>query len=242
MPVGAAISAVGSIGGALIGSSASQNAANAQVGLGEQALAQQQNMFNTAQNALQPFISSGQSVLPTLQGLLTPGPNQNVLLSQTPGFQFANQYGLMAAQNALTSRGLGASAGPEATAAAQFSSGLASNTFSSLVNALQGFANTGAGAAGSLASGAIQSGNSQAGTLTGIGSAAASGILGSANALSGGLTGSTNALSSAALLSALTGGGLAGSSQGLFSGSSIPGAVGPTSVNGGLLQAPLPGS
>ena len=110
------LGALGSIGSSIIGSNASKDAANAQAAAQERALQQQQQMFGVAQGALSPFVTAGQSVLPTLQGLITPGPNQNALLSQTPGFQFAQQYGNMAATNALAARGLGASAGPVATA------------------------------------------------------------------------------------------------------------------------------
>jgi hypothetical protein len=158
-------------------------------------------MFGTAQNALNPYISAGQSVLPTLQGLITPGANQNALLSQTPGFQFASQYGTMAATNALAAKS-GASAGPLATAISQYNSGLAQNTWGTTVNALQGYANTGANAAGSLAGNAIASGNAQANTLGNIGTAKAQGTLGTANALSGGL----NSLGSAALYNQILGG------------------------------------
>lgn len=232
------IGAAGSIGSALIGSNAAEKASQAQVALGQQALGQQKEMFQTAQNTLQPFVSAGQSVLPTLQGLITPGPNQNALLEQTPGFQFASQYGTKAATNALASRGLGASAGPVATAVSGYNQGLASNTWQSVVNALQGYAGMGANSANTLASGAIASGNAQAGTLTGIGQSQAAGILGSANAISGGLTGATNSLGSAALLSGLQGGG------GIYGGVSGPAYGGGnilTDAYGGSPNNPLAG-
>ena len=223
------LGAAASIGSALIGSNAASNASNAQVALGRQALQQQQALFNQglgqqstyfdqARKALEPYATAGESVLPTLQGLITPGPNQNALLSQTPGFQFASQYGTMAATNALASRGLGASAGPVATAVSGYNQGLASNTWQSVVNALQGYAGLGgnaaatlggiAGSAGNADVGAgVQAGQVQGNTLTGIGQSQAAGILGSANAISGGVSGVTNSLSSAALLSGLQGGG-----------------------------------
>lgn len=237
------LGAAGSIGSALIGSSASQNAANAQLAAQQQALAQQQQMFGVAQGALSPFVTAGQSVLPTLQGLITPGPNQNALLSQTPGFQFAQQYGNIAATNALAARGLGASAGPVATALSQYNQGLAQNTWQTTINALQGYANMGSGAAGSLASAAIGSGNAQASTLTGMGQSQAAGILGSANAISSGLQGVTgaagNALSSAALYSALgaQGGGLYGG----LSGPAYGGGNVFTDAYGGSAANPLAG-
>jgi hypothetical protein len=255
------LGAAGSIGSALIGSSASKSASNAQVAMQQQALTQQQALYNqglktqgqyfqTAENTLLPFAQAGQSVLPTLQGLITPGPNQNALLSQTPGFQFAQQYGTMAATNALSSQGLGASAGPVAAAVSKYNSGLASNTWQSVVSALQGYAGLGGNAATSLAGIAGNAGNTALGssttqgglvgnTLTGIGNAQASGILGSANAFSGGLTGTTNSLSTAALLSGLQSGG--GGLYGGFSGPAYGGGNVLTDAYGGNPTNPLPG-
>jgi hypothetical protein len=205
------IGAAGAVGSSLINSNAASNASNAQVAEQQQGLAQQKQMFGVAQGLLSPYANAGASVLPALQGLITPGPNQNALLSQTPGFQFANQYGTMAATNALAGRGLGASAGPVATAAANYSSGLASQTWQSVVSALQNYGNLGANAAGNLAGGAISSGNAQAGTLSGIGQSQAAGILGSANALTGGITGATGGISNSLLLGSLaSNGGLYG--------------------------------
>ena len=204
------LGAIGSIGSSVIGSNAADKASQQQAAAQQQALAVQQQMFQTAQNTLKPFTDAGTSVLPTLQALITPGANQNATLEQTPGFQFQSQYGTKAATNALAARGLGASAGPLATAISNYNQGLAGTTWQSVVNSLQNYANMGASSANSLANAALGSGNSQAASLTGIGNAQASGTLGSANALAGGLTGTTNALSSAALLAGAGGGGLYG--------------------------------
>jgi hypothetical protein len=226
MPTTAAISAgvgaAGSIGGALIGANASQNASAQQVAEQQQALAQQKALFQqglgTATNALNPFINAGQSVLPTLQGLITPGANQSALLAQTPGFQFAQQYGTMAATNALAAKS-GPSAGPLATAISQYNNGLAQNTWQNTVNALQNYAGVGANAASTLGTAAlgagVNEGNSQAATLTGIGNAQAAGTLGTANALSGGITGATGAAGNALLLNGLINNGGA---SGLYGG------------------------
>lgn len=203
MAVAAAIGGAASLGGALIGANASSKASQQQVAMQQQALAQQKQMFDAAQGALNPYITSGQSVLGTLKGLITPGADQSALLAQTPGFQFASQYGSKAATNALAARGQGMSAGPLATAISQFNNGLAQNTWQSTVNALQGYAGLGANAAGSLATGAINSGNSQAGTLGNIGNAQASGTLGISNALQGGFTGAASAGTNALLYNQL---------------------------------------
>lgn len=245
------IGAAGSIGSALIGSNASQNASNQQVAMQQQALAQQKALYNqglsTATGALQPFVNAGQSVLPTLQGLITPGPNQNALLSQTPGFQFAQQYGTMAATNALAAKS-GASAGPLAAAISQYNTGLAQNTWQSTVQALQGYAGIGANAAGTLGTAAlgagVNEGNSQASTLTGIGNSQAAGTLGSANALTSGVNGVAgaggNALNSAAIYSYLQNGGAGGS--GLYSNPSYGGGNAFSGdAYGGSASNPLPG-
>lgn len=213
----AGIGAAGAVGSSLISSSAASKASQQQVAEQQQALTQQQQLYNqglgTATNALQPFVSAGQSVLPTLQGLITPGANQNALLSQTPGFQFASQYGTMAATNALAAK-TGPSAGPLATAISQYNQGLASGQFQNIVGDLQGFAGLGENAAGTLGTaalgGAVNEGNAQAGTLGNIGNAQAAGTLGSAAALSGGITGATGSASNALLLNQLLGNGSGG--------------------------------
>lgn len=241
MPIGGLIAggigAAGSIGSAMIGSSASQKASQQQVAQQQLALQQQKDLFNTglstAHGALDPFISGGQSVLPILQNLLTPGTSADTL-SKMPGFQFASQYGTKSATNALAARGQGASAGPLATAISQFNNGLAQNTWQNTVNALQNYGNMGKDAAGTLGTaalgGSIQAGNAQAGTLTNTGNALASGTLGSANAISGGLTGAASAGTNALLYSKLLGNSGGG---GLYDGSSF----GPMSLNGAPLGA-----
>lgn len=233
------IGAAGSIGSALIGSNASQQASQQQAAMQQQALAQQQSMFNTGQQAVNPFIQAGKGALGTLTGLETPGTSA-ATLAQMPGFQFASQYGTMAATNALAAKS-GASAGPLAAAISQYNNGLAGQQYFNTVGALQNTANMGSGAASSLLGGAIQSGNSQANTLGNIGNAQAAGTLGSANALSGGLTGIGNAAQSAALYNYIGNNNGAG---GLYSGMSGPaygGGNALTDAYGGSPTNPLAG-
>lgn len=239
------LGAAGSIASSLIGSSAASKASQQQVAMQGQALAQQKDLFNQglttqqtlldrgltqqagyvgqARDTLNPFITGGQSMIPTLQNLLTPGSSASTL-EKMPGFQFASQYGTKAATNALSAR-TGASAGPLATAISQYNNGLASGQYQNTVNALQNFVNTGAGSAGAFAnvaggagntalsggvsagntalSGGIAAGNALAGTLTNTGNALASGTLGVSNALQGGVTGATGAGSNALLYNQL---------------------------------------
>lgn len=238
------ISAAGSLASGYLQSNASSNASAQQVAQQQAALAQQKALYeqglstqagyvSSAQNALNPYAQAGQSVLPTLKGLITPGANQSALLAQTPGFQFAQQYGTMAAQNALSAK-TGPSAGPLATAISQYNNGLAQNTWQNTVGALQNYAGLGGNAAGALGnifgnagnaalSGGIQAGNSQASTLTGIGQSQAAGTLGQANAWSNALTGTGNGIQNAALFNAL---GQNNGASGLYSPDSL--ANGPT--------------
>lgn len=215
----------------------------------QQALAQQQALYNQglntqsgyvgqAQGALNPFISAGGQAAGTLTNLLTPG-NSAAALSQMPGFQFQSQYGTMAAANALSAKS-GASAGPLATAISQYNNGLAGTQYFNTVGALQNLTNTGAGAAGNLGSiygsagnaalgGAINAGNAQANTLGNIGTAQAQGILGSANAVSGGINGLTGSANNALLYNALGGnsgsGGLYGNIQSKLANNGMSNAV-----------------
>lgn len=200
----------------------------------------QKDAFKTAQGGLNPFITAGQNVLPTLQSLLTPGQSQTDTLSKLPGFQFQSQYGTMATTNALAARGLGGSTGPLARGISDYNQGLAGTSFGSLVNALQSYSNMGTSAAGALASAAGTAGgnvgnltantnNTIGNTYGQIGSANASGILGSSNALQGGLQGSANSTVNALLFSKL-----------LNQGNPATGGD-PNGIYGGSSSNPLPG-
>jgi hypothetical protein len=191
----ALVGAGASIFGSMTQANAAQSASQAQTQLGQQALAQQLGLFNTAKGELDPFINAGSSVLPTLTKLLTPGSDMSQVLSQIPGFQFAQQYGQKAITNQATSRGL---SGNALTAGADYATGSANSAYSGIVQALLSQAGIGSGAAGSLASAAGATGGQVGSTLGGIGNSIASGILGSANAQASGATGVANAVSGGA--------------------------------------------
>ncbi len=201
--IGGGISALGSGIGALFQSGASKQASQQQLQAQQEALMTETSMFNTAQSALNPYFTAGNSVLPTLQKLLTPGADQTATLSQLPGFQFQSKWGNLAATNQLAAQGLGGSGGPLGMALSNYNQGLAGTAFSNLVGQEQNFANMGAGAASSLASAAGQFSGQMANTIGNMGTAQASGTLGSANALSSGLTGGASSIGNALLLSQL---------------------------------------
>jgi hypothetical protein len=198
MPIGSAIGigALGSIGSALIGSNASKKASQQQAAMLQQALELQKQYLG-------PYVQAGQGVLPILQQLLTPGANMTQVLSQIPGFTFAQDWGQKAVKNLGTTMGLG---GNVLTAGADYATGKAQQGYGGIVNALQNFANMGSSAASSA-------GTMGSNTLSAIGGAQAAGTLGSANALATGIQGLGNAALNYSLINRLTqqgGGGVYG--------------------------------
>lgn len=227
--VAAAVVTAGVVGaGASIYSA--NKAADAQRDAASQATAAQLQMFNTAKGELQPFIDTGKATLPQLQAwndrndpnspiaqllkLVTPGPDQNAALEQTPGYQFSKEQGMKAVTSGLAARGLGGPGGALAKGGANFAEGLAGNTWQSVVNALlgsyqsggnalQNIANTGAGSAGTLTGAATQTGGQIGSNMIGAGNASAGAAIGTGNAIGQG----ANSISSAVLLKQLLGGG-----------------------------------
>lgn len=196
-----ALGAGASIYGANKAASAQTNAANA-------GIAAQEQMFNQGLSEVQPYVSAGQTAENTLLSLITPGANQTATLNQTPGFQFAEDWGLKGIQNSATTNGLG---GNVLTAADQFATGTAENTFSTIAQLLQGVTSTGAGAAGSALGGSVTTGGNVANLTSNIGNAQAGAAIGTANAV-GGLG---QSVSTAALLSKLYPGSNSTASPGL---------------------------
>ncbi len=189
--IGAAI-----LGSAAIGAGASFFGATTQASAEQQAqqqLAQEQGMtLSTIKKYLDPYANFGKSLMPSLQSLITPGPNQNAALEQTPGFQFAQKWGLKGVQNVQSTRGLG---GNSLAAGAQFGTGLAQGTWQSVVDNLLRGTGIGAGAAGQAAGTSAQTAGifapAIAQTTVGQGNAIAGGAMGVSNALG---TGVNNAL------------------------------------------------
>lgn len=243
------------LGAGAIGAGASiwgaNKAAGAQTDAGNAAIANQRDMYGKNADILKPFINagaggidqlknwidptSGTNPLASLIKLVTPGADMSDILSKTPGYQFSQTQGTRAALNALAARGLGGSPGAVAKGVGGYVSGLAGNTWDSVVKnllstfggetgALQGLVNTGVTAGSSLAGVGTNTANSITGSLTGIGNAQAAG----ANATGAAIGGGANSLTTAALLQQLTGGGGGG---GIYGGN-----VGTTSVGGNPLD------
>jgi len=166
MPWAAAIGAVGSIAGGLISSSGANAAAST-----NQAAQQWQ------EQAAQPFVNAGQAAIPSLQNMAGLGSGgiagEMAALQQTPGYQFTLNQGLNAVQNSMASQGLGVS-GNALRGAAQYATGLASQTyqnqFSNMLNVAQLGANAAVGAGSNIVSAANNIGAAQQNAANAVGS------------------------------------------------------------------------
>jgi hypothetical protein len=172
---------------------------------------QSQAIQNASQNVLQgqqqaigainkletPFVNFSQGLQPTLQSLLTPGPNQNQAFQSLPGAQFASQ---MADYGISAGAGKTGISGSTAVAGGTLKSQLAGQQFSTLTNPLVQLYGTGAQAAGNA-------GNQISNTITGGAQSQAQLALGQGNVLAGAAGGVGNNLSNALLFNALRGGG-----------------------------------
>lgn len=142
MPIGGAIAGIGSAIGGGLSLFGSSKAADAQKQAAAQAnaLAQQQMQIN--QQNFAPWIKGGQNAFNAVQMLTGTNPGGDPLtaaltskfaptmaqLEQTPGYQFTLGQGLKSTQNSYASKGLGSS-GAAMKGAADYASGLASNTY-----------------------------------------------------------------------------------------------------------------
>lgn len=217
------------IASAIIGGGASlfgaSKAADVQTNAANQANATQMSIFQQAMansNRLaSPFIDAGKGTISSLQRLTTPGPDQTAALEQTPGYQFALSQGEKGVTNQATMSGL---SGNTLRAGAGFASGLASNTWSTVVDKLIAQMGIGANAATSVANNTMANSTAVGGQLganiTGAGNARAGADIAGANAVSG----ATGNISNALMLNSLTGGKLFAPTGGggAWSGSAAP--------------------
>jgi hypothetical protein len=243
----------------LFGTSAQQNAANAQIagiqsgqaqaqgniGAGTQAL--QTNYASALQPYTQNYSQAQQGVgqLANVLGLNGARGNQTAqqALQATPGYQFQQQQG-QAAVNAGAAANGTLGSGNQALALQQQGQGLASQNYNNYVNQLQPYLGASNAAAGGIAGVDTGLGNAVAGqdnTLANLNYSAATGIgNANANAALAPLTAGANVFNLLGSLGKIgtTGGGTIGGNlvNSIFGGSSgVPGASGPTSLGGAPL-------
>lgn len=228
MPIaGALIGVAGSIGGALLSSSASKKAGQTQANSDAAALAQQQAQWSATRASEQPFISAGTNALGQYGDLLgtnggAPQSAAITALQNSPYYQSLYRNGLEAnLQNASATGGI--RGGNEARSLANFGSDTLAQTIQQQLANLGGLASMGANTAAGLGNLGQANANAQSGLLQSSGMAQAGGILGSQAAINSGLNGAFSALSP--YLKSLN----SGSFGGLFGGGTPLGASGPLS-------------
>src|ERR1035437_2745183 len=98
------------VGGGIISAGASIYGANKQASAAQAGITAETNMFNTAQAGEQPFITAGQSAIPSLEALLGTGPpgtpSPTDMLKNVPGYNFIADIAQKGVSNQGTVTGL----------------------------------------------------------------------------------------------------------------------------------------
>ncbi len=193
LAIGGALAAGGSIIGGVMESNANKAAANT--------IAQGQANSIAAINKMEtPFVDFSKGLQPTLQSLLTPGPNQNQAFQSLPGAQFASN---MADYGISAGAGRTGISGSTAVAGGTLKTQLAGQQFSALTNPLLDLYRTGAVTAGNA-------GNQIANITTGASQNLAGLQVGQGNIGAGVAGGVGGTLGNLAMLYGLSKGGMYG--------------------------------
>lgn len=215
--IGGGLSAVGSIAGGLMGSSAASDAANTQAASANRAADLQNQQFLAQQANQKPFLEAGYKGENRLLDLLGLSGNTGAAgygsmaknfgasdFQQDPGYQFRLDEGLKALDRTAASRG-GMLSGAALKAAGRYGQDYASNEYqnaynryqtnrSNLLNPLQSLAGQGQTTANTLGQAGQNYATNAGNAYMNAGNAAASGYVGSANAWNQALGNATNAL------------------------------------------------
>jgi HAMP domain-containing protein len=131
--IGGAIAAAGAVGGALIGSSASRRATNAQTAAADQANALQKYMYDTTRTDQAPWRDAGVAALGQLGEFLKPGADLGALLQAQPGYQARLGEGVNALDRSASARG-SINSGGQMKALTRFGQDYASNEMNNIFN------------------------------------------------------------------------------------------------------------
>lgn len=220
MPWGVAAAVGASVVGGAISANGAESAANTQANADNNATATQLSMFNTINGQEQPFIQAGYGATTQLNSMLNPGgylnnqtaPTFNAsTVTNSPGYQFAQQQGLSQVANAEAPN-VGALSGPALKALTGFASGTAAQYYNDYFNQantvfnqgqtqqnnifsrLSGIAGLGQNAASNVGTSGTSLGTGAGQSTAASGAASAAGTVGASNAISGALTSGGNTL------------------------------------------------
>lgn len=169
-------SAIGSIGGALLGSSASRRASDKQSESVDKGIEETRLAREEAFGALSPFRRAGEEVLDPLLDFVKTGPES----------EFERTQGFEAIQKSAAAGGKLESGGT-LKALTEFNAGINQKFRTQRFNELLSLANLGQVSAAGAANVGVSSGRDITNLLTGQGNVEAAGIVGSTNALTTGI-------------------------------------------------------
>jgi hypothetical protein len=123
-----AVSAIGAIGGALIGSSSARGAASAQADSSAAAVDEQRRQFDTTQANAAPYLAAGKTALGQLQ-TENDTPFDASQVQMDPGYEFARKQGQQAIDRQTAAAG-GRISGAALKAASEYNNGVATTGYS----------------------------------------------------------------------------------------------------------------
>jgi hypothetical protein len=179
MPWGAAIAAVGAIGGAVISSNGAKSAANAQASATHNALEEQQREFDTNQANQQPYLDAGKAALSQYQTAINKPTTAADVMANDPGYQFGLDQGQTALDRKIAAMG-GRVSGAALKATDQYATNYAASGYNSAyqrsqdrLNRLAALAGIGQTATSNNANSSQATTNAMTGLLTNQGDAIA---------------------------------------------------------------------
>lgn len=201
MPWGAAIAAVGVIGGAVISGNAAKDAAKAQSNATANALTEQQREFDTNQANQQPYLDAGKTALGQYQTAINTPTTAADVMANDPGYQFGLDTGQTALDRKIAAMG-GRVSGAALKATDQYATNYATTGYNSAyqrsqdrLNRLASLAGLGQTATAASAASGQASTNAMTGLLTSQGDATAARTL-AQNNIWGNATNQLSALAS----------------------------------------------
>ncbi len=234
-------SVAGPVIGGLIGSNASENAADAQVQAGEASNATQLAMFNQNREDFAPWREAGVNALNKVTGQLDylNKPFTNADFVKDPGYQFRLGEGERSINRAAAARGTFGSGGTMKALTRygqDYASGEFANAYnrynadrSNIFNRLSAIAGTGQTATNQVGQMGAQTARDIGQTQQGMGNARASGYVGQANAFTNAIGTGLNAYNQQQMINALNNrnyGGYTGANAVDYMGSSPDGGFG----------------
>jgi len=176
---------IGDLTGTTQASNAAQQAAQTQANAAKYVANLQNQAFQTTQQNLSPYMNIGTQAMNPYLSLLGLGSQGSAgMMSQLenmPGYQFALQQGLKGAANSASGSGLNLS-GAQQKGLANYSSGLASQTYNSLLGNLANAVGTGQNAASALGGAGMNTATAMGNNLTAGANATAAGQIAGGNA------------------------------------------------------------